>query len=173
MNILNKKLEKYYNELMETSNLSLLFNENHYLYSNYISCYKYKNICVKLLEIIDDSNDLLFCSQTKIYSDILNSRQNEYKYLFEIIFEIVSGIRITHEQFERYQQIINNFIEWNNLMFSKSDMEYNTPLINTNKIDNLVDVSYLNMKGGSCKEQIFVNTFENKVRSPFLNRCQK
>ncbi len=160
ISVLDENIKDYTLQLVQTDNLNKLFNDNQNLYFNYINCNKYKNICIKLLELVDKNDDALFCSQIKIYSDILNSRQYEYKYIFEVIFEILSGITITKEQFERYQEIINNFIKWNDLIFRKKYDEYDTPILKTNNIDNLIDVKFDNLKGGGCKEQTFINYFE-------------
>lgn len=50
----------------------------------------------------------------KIYSDIFNLRRSYFKYGFEILFELLAGFIISDEQFNRYLDIINKFIEHEN-----------------------------------------------------------
>ncbi len=160
---IDKKLVILNNQINSTNSFGNILLNSYSDYPNYINLHKYKNICKKLLELITDPNDNFLCSQLKIYSELYDSRSNEFKYLFEIMFEIISGLTITEEQFERYQNIINNYILWENKINNKKYKPYELKNKKTTSTYNIISSNQISLLGGSnepCIQQDHVNIYK-------------
>ncbi len=163
---IDKKMIILNKQINSTNSFGDILINNYSDYPNYINLNKYKNICKKLLELITNPNDNFLCSQLKIYSELYDSRSKEFKYLFEIMFEIISGITITEEQFERYQNIINNYILWENKINSKKYNSYELINKNATSTYNIINSNPISLLGGSdkpCIPQDHVNIFKDNI----------
>ena len=69
-------------------------------------------------------NKLTFCNQIKIFNDIFNYKNYRFKYKFEAFFEFISGVELQNEQFKRYTDIINSFIEYEKITNKKPYKKY-------------------------------------------------
>jgi len=137
-------INNFISELDTTCNNYVKLFDNYEKLYDYLLHIKIKNVCD---ELIQTSNENL-CSQIKIYEDRFNLKINKFKYIFEAFFEFYSGIEISNEQFNRYQEIINTYETYVKKPKTKYHLKtynkiFNVINANVNEIDNCIQ------KGGS------------------------
>jgi hypothetical protein len=142
---------------IEDKNLNILFNDYIHLYE-YLNAIKIINHLFILIKLLDDkykpTNYIEFCSQLKIFNDQYQIKNNKFKYNFEALFELINGYEIYNEQMERYNSIINNYLEYDKDSHEKyylENKEYNDE--NTLQILDGDDITF--QSGGSkCRKTI-------------------
>ena len=94
-----------YNLIKNINVLENIFLKNYDKIYEYMQTIKILNICNDL----NNSEEYNLCSKMKIYSEQLNTKKNQFKYVYENLFEIFFGNEISEEQYDRYIDIINSF----------------------------------------------------------------
>ena len=154
------KLKKLNDQIMEKNNrlsqqissinnLDNLIDKYDYIYSLILNS-RLLNSILSLEQILKSDDISILCDQSKIYSDLFNLRKSHFKYGIEILFELLAGFIISDEQFNRYVDIINSFIEHEN-KYNDTRLEPYTkvPIKWSNEI-NVIDIKYIKkLIGGS------------------------
>ena len=190
--IKNENLEKYKNifnlliESIETTNIDKLINfkihelfnyDNYYLTYNYLQNNRLYNVLViindLLLKYEKDKNkyELILCNQIKIFNDTFSYKKNNFKYKFELLFELVTGIELQDEQMERYISIINSFIlydkTYNNIvhdLYEPIEKSYNNNL-------NIINYETKIISGGSFNyplHHIMMSKGKSAILTPLI-----
>jgi len=122
------------------------------------------NLLIKYEEEPDNKiNQEIFCNQIKIFNDLFNYKKHNFKYTFEALFELLTGIELQDEQMERYVQIINSFIDYEN-QFNGKDYEHYELQDKVNIEKNLIGYQY----GGSFNYPLH-HIMMSKGKSAILN----
>jgi hypothetical protein len=129
-------LEKLKDTIIEEIDRAYIYYANNYLadifddytlHVNFILKIKILNHINVLLDVIDIEDN--FCSQIKILQSITDNRKYNLQYNFELLFETISGYELLDEQFDRYNNIITNYLstlpDSGNFTYTKSPKEYN------------------------------------------------
>ena len=109
-----------------------LFENYHELY-NYLLLIKKLNLCNTILEIVKLGKLENICSQIKIYNDMFDVKKNKFLYLFEPLFELITGNEIYDEQMKRYINIISKYNTFN------SSPQYLTVRKKITQSENILD----------------------------------
>jgi len=117
--IINKKLGKLKTWDNIINELDLLLN---YIDNNKI---------IEILNELYNTDESNLCNQIKIYINLFDNRKYYLEYVFEYLFEFIYGYEILDEQFEKYKNILQEFIN-----FSDTNA-YNKPISNS-----LIDINY-------------------------------
>jgi hypothetical protein len=135
---IKRSLEKHFFEFTKylyDINLNILINDDNYdNLQNYLLEIKIYNFINKVL--LNINNQEFLCSLVKNYKILFDTKKNSFIYKFEILFELINGNEILEEQNNRYIEMINSYIKYNDEISSK-DVSGGaiTDLININ-IDN-------------------------------------
>jgi len=110
-----KSINNFFIFIRGNKNIKTIF-DNYSIIYNYLISLKVLNTCNILIELLDikykKSNYIEFCSQLKIFNDYFNVKKHSFKYKFEAIFELICGNELLDEQMERYNNIVNSYIDY-------------------------------------------------------------
>jgi len=144
----------------------------HLLY-NYLQNVRVNNVLLNINKLLikyenelenKSQNQEILCNQIKIFNDLFNYKQFNFKYTFEAVFELVSGIELLDEQMERYVQIINSFIDYENKFNKKQYKHYELKGKVYDKEDYLIGYQY----GGAFNYPLH-HIMMSKGKSAILN----
>jgi len=93
------------------TNILTLIKNNAFKYLNMLILVNKANEIIKMIES-DDVSDNELCSHIKIMSNMLNFRENQFNYLFELFFEFIISSHVNNEQYEKYVGILNHHTEY-------------------------------------------------------------
>ena len=174
-------LDKFQSKLLKFIDLNLsfeqLFNKEYYskLY-DYLQNVRLYNVLIIInnLLITYDENDkkeknqLIFSNQVNIFNDRFNFKSFNFKYNFEAVFELFTGIELLYEQMVRYVDIINSFIKYENTYNSKAYPFYELKAKIYNEIENIVEYKMIGGNYDYPLHHIMMSKGKSAILTPLL-----
>ena len=138
----NKYSKKFNEDYIKNNSISYFLSNYNYLYE-YLTYVKIYNFLNKLLESFDNEQNI--CSLIKINNELFNVKKQSWIYKFEALFELISGYELLEEQMERYTEIVNNFIDYENQFKGRKFPYHDYKQKNNSKEPvNIINVKYTN-----------------------------
>ena len=181
-NSILETIECNINEFNTKSKIYELFNsENYDIFYNYLQNVRLYNSLKVINKLLNDYHklkilstdiknlELNICNQIKIFNDIFNYKYYKFKYKFEAFFEFINGIELQNEQMIRYTDIINSFINYENITNQTSYDKY--ILTFKEYKTNQSIINYEIMTGGNINyplHHIMMSKGKSAILSPLL-----
>jgi hypothetical protein len=161
INRFNKKIKLLSDEIKNYTFYQLLLEHYDILYK-YLLYVKYINLLNKLYNIEGE----LFISTLKVNIELFNIKTKKFNYIFEALFELISGYELLDEQMEKYISIIHKYNEYNN----SNDTYYDKHIDNTHSLFNIKYQKIKDQKGGVIYplHHFMMGKGKSSVLSPLL-----
>jgi len=107
-----QNMDNYIGEMSYENNTNILtlLKNNAFKYLNMLILLNKANEIINMINNNILDNEL--CSHIKIMANMLNFRENQFTYEFELFFEFIIGSYVNNEQYEKYVGILNHHTEY-------------------------------------------------------------